>query len=347
MGRKLFALLVAGLFFYTASPLILPVLMGAILGVLFLPLLERAEKHRVPTGLGAFALTVLICILVIVPIAGLIFFGAKSGFQQLQIFRHGAAEANGNVSGGDWIDALIDTPRFKSALVWLSHYFPATVTSLSDSTHDLIQTVMAKITEWLGLFIAALPGLLLALAVTTVSLFFFLVDGRHLVTYFRRNSLFTQTQTDELIQTLAGMCRSVILASVVCGLVQAMLMLLACLILGLPNAALLSALVFLLSFIPVVGALPITAGAVLHEFFTADTTHGVVMLVMVMLIVVVDSLVRPVFLKGSTNLHPLLAFVAAFGGLQMFGFMGVFLGPIIAGLFVATVQLLKEDAGTA
>ena len=62
-----------------------------------------------------------------------------------------------------------------------------------------------------------------------------------------------------------------------------------------------------------------------------------------MLIALVDSLVRPIFLRGSTNLHPLLAFVAAFGGLQVFGFMGVFLGPIIAGLFVAMVQVLKEE----
>ena len=50
------------------------------------------------------------------------------------------------------------------------------------------------------------------------------------------------------------------LASVVCGLVQAMLMLLAALLLGIPDPALLSALVFLGAFIPVVGALPITLG---------------------------------------------------------------------------------------
>ena len=277
--------------------------------------------------------------LVLVPIAGLVYFGAKSGFQQLQVFRHGA----GNATGGDWIDSMIDTPRFHAALAWVSRYFPATVTSLADSTHDLIQTVATKITELLGQFVSALPGLLLDLVVTTVSMFFFLIDGRNLVLFIRRHSFFTEIQTEQLIHTLAGMCRSVILASIICGLVQAMLMLLASLLLGLPDPALLSGLVFLGSFIPVVGALPVTAGAVLYEFINMDTTHGIAMLVMVILIALVDSLVRPMFLKGSANLHPLLAFVAAFGGLQMFGFIGVFLGPIIAGLFVAVVQVLKEE----
>src|ERR1700751_3073904 len=100
MGRKIFTLLVAALFFYTASPLLLPVIMGGIFAVLFNPTLERAEKHKVPTTLGAALLTVLISLVVLVPIAGLIFFAAKSGFQELQAFRQNPH----NPGTGDWID---------------------------------------------------------------------------------------------------------------------------------------------------------------------------------------------------------------------------------------------------
>ena len=41
----------------------------------------------------------------------------------------------------------------------------------------------------------------------------------------------------------------------------------------------------------------------------------------------------PIVLKGGANLHPLIAIVALFGGLQVFGFAGVFIGPILAGMF--------------
>ena len=67
-----------------ASPLLLPVIMGGIFGVLFLPLLEIGERRRVPTVLGAGAITCIVSLLVLVPVAGLVYFGAKSGFQQLQ-----------------------------------------------------------------------------------------------------------------------------------------------------------------------------------------------------------------------------------------------------------------------
>jgi predicted PurR-regulated permease PerM len=67
------------------------------------------------------------------------------------------------------------------------------------------------------------------------------------------------------------------------------------------------------------------------------------MAVVALMVAMTDNFVRPLFLRGATNLHPLVAFVAAFGALQSFGFVGVFLGPIIAGLFVTTVNVLLMD----
>jgi predicted PurR-regulated permease PerM len=73
------------------------------------------------------------------------------------------------------------------------------------------------------------------------------------------------------------------------------------------------------------------------------TAVGVVLLITAIVVSIVDNVVRPAFLKGTANLHPLLAFVAAFGGLQMIGFSGIFLGPIVAAVFVITVHILTSD----
>lgn len=343
MGRKIFAAGVAALFLYTTWPLFFPVVMGAILAALAQPAVDQFEKHRVPNHWGAAVLTLAISLLVLVPTAALIFFGAKSAFMELRSFQ----QTPGGPPTGDWIDALIETPGFHRILVGISRHFPASVSSLSDSAHELVHGVITKLGDWLGQLISALPGLVMALVVTTLSLFFFLVDGRKLVFYFRRNSLFTVAQTEQLFHTLGGMCRSVVLASVVSGLVQTSIMLLATVVLGVPNAALISMAVFVGSFIPVIGSAPVTLGVVAHQFVTAGSTRGGAMLAIAILVATSDNLVRPLFLKGSASLHPLVAFVAAFGGLQTFGFVGIFLGPIIAGLLIAVLQILKEDAPAA
>jgi predicted PurR-regulated permease PerM len=170
------------------------------------------------------------------------------------------------------------------------------------------------------------------------------VDGRNLIIFFRRNKLFSPSQTEQLIHAMAGLCRSVILASLVSGTVQAFIMLSVGFAMGIPNTGLISGLVFLGSFVPVIGSAPITIGVTLHQFFMVDNSHGIAMLVMAIVIAAVDNFVRPLVLRGGST-H--LAFVAAFGGLQSFGFIGVFLGPIVAGLFVATVQILLNDRAEA
>jgi predicted PurR-regulated permease PerM len=88
-----------------------------------------------------------------------------------------------------------------------------------------------------------------------------------------------------------------------------------------------------------VGSAPFTIGVTLQQFFIGHQMEGMVMAGFAVLVGVIDNFVRPIVLKGGANLHPLLGFVAALGGLQTMGFSGVFLGPIIAGTFITLLKI--------
>jgi predicted PurR-regulated permease PerM len=49
--------------------------------------------------------------------------------------------------------------------------------------------------------------------------------------------------------------------------------------------------------------------------------------------------VRPLILQGRSKMHPLVSLVAIFGGIEMFGLIGIFLGPILAAVLIALLQL--------
>jgi predicted PurR-regulated permease PerM len=83
-----------------------------------------------------------------------------------------------------------------------------------------------------------------------------------------------------------------------------------------------------------------------EQLMEGNQIGGIALLVMVVVLMGLDNTVRPWFLRGAANLHPLLAFVAALGGLQTIGFLGVFLGPIVASLFVFTIRLLTHRQET-
>ncbi|MGZ3699455.1 MAG: AI-2E family transporter, partial [Bdellovibrionota bacterium] len=336
MGRRLFAGLVAALFFYIASPLLVPLVMGGILAILFIPWLEKLEKRKLPTQAGAGILTLAITVLLLMPSSVLIFLGARAGVQEFQSLKNQPA-------GGGFVEALINAPLVQRLLTWIQGWYPLQMQDLVDSAQELAKGGAARIAEGFGEFLTHLPGMAMAMAIIIISVYFFLVDGRRLVLFLRRNSFFSVSQTDRLMDALAEICRSVLLAAVASGLAQTVLFTFFLLITVTPNVSLVALLVFLASFIPLVGAVPITLGVAIQQLLAGRTAAGVILLIAVLLSAALDNIIRPVFLQGRANLHPLLAFVAAFGGLQTIGFVGIFVGPVVAALFVVTVEILLQD----
>ncbi|MBI2712025.1 MAG: AI-2E family transporter [Bdellovibrio sp.] len=287
----------------------------------------------VGSGLMTFGITVVL----LLPTSLLIFFAAKTAFSELQVL------SKAQPSGHDLLTNIVDNPRVHSLIVWVTDFLPVQLSDLAEAAQEFALSFGKKMTEVFGGVLSQLPGIGLSLAIVVVSIYFFLLDGKKVVHFLRRNSFFDEEQTDEILSSLEGVCRSVILAALVSGGLQALLEILACLVTGTPGLALIGLLVFTSSFLPVVGTAPVTFGVAIQQFLLGRKGAGIVLLVMAGVIMVADNLVRPAFLKGSANLHPLLAFVAAFGGLQTLGFLGVFVGPILANLFVVTVQIISRE----
>ena len=109
------------------------------------------------------------------------------------------------------------------------------------------------------------------------------------------------------------------------------------------NVSLIGLLVFLGSFVPIIGSTPITLAISMQQFVDDQSTTGIVLLIAAGVVSVLDNFIRPMVLKGQANLHPLVAFISAFGGLQLMGFPGLFLGPILIGIFVYLFPIILNS----
>jgi predicted PurR-regulated permease PerM len=61
----------------------------------------------------------------------------------------------------------------------------------------------------------------------------------------------------------------------------------------------------------------------------------------------VDNVIRPLIIGGRTEIPTILLFFGIFGGLQAYGFLGVFLAPAVIALLVAFVRIYEEQYDTA
>jgi predicted PurR-regulated permease PerM len=338
VGRWIFSAVIVGLFVWIAAPFLVPLAMAAVFAVLLFPWLDKLERRKFSPLAGSALLTFGVTVVVLLPAVTLIIFGARSGLVLLRSLREG------NGSGLGFTESVMSSPLAQKVIEKISQWFPVDLPDLITAGEDMIRGLGLRLAEGLTGMVAAIPQIGMGLLVLIFAIYFFLVDGRKMVLFVRRNSVVNAQQTERLITAFAAMCRSVILATVLSGFAQSLLFALACLVAGRSNVALIGLLVFLASFVPLIGSGPITFGVAIQALVTGHRGMGIFLLVMAIVVSLVDNFIRPAVLKGAANLHPVLAFVAAFGGLQALGFPGVFLGPIVAGLFVVTVQHMIEDS---
>lgn len=143
----------------------------------------------------------------------------------------------------------------------------------------------------------------------------------------------------ESVVRLAGLAiRSVAMGIVVTAVVQSVLGGIGLAICGVPAAAVLTGVMFLLA-IAQLGPILVLVPAVGWLFWTGHTGWGIVMLVISVVVTTLDNVLRPVLIKRGADLPLLLVMAGVIGGLMAFGLVGLFVGP---GLLAVAYTLLDD-----
>jgi predicted PurR-regulated permease PerM len=185
----------------------------------------------------------------------------------------------------------------------------------------------------------------LELAVFLLILFFLLRDGHRLRAEFRQVSPFSDAQEGEILEHLERTVKGSLLALVVVPLVQGLLAFFGFLLFGVPSPHLWAVFVVLAAFVPLVGS-PLGWGPAVAYLFLTDASVARWLGLLLYCLVVVsgsDNLVKPLILRGTAGIHPLLAFLAILGGVLTFGPLGFLVGPIVLSLLLSALRIYRLD----
>ncbi|MCU1279830.1 MAG: hypothetical protein JWM53_3376 [bacterium] len=115
------------------------------------------------------------------------------------------------------------------------------------------------------------------------------------------------------------------------------------LVFGVPAPFLFGAATFVAALIPLVGPALVWLPLVAWTWISGHTAAAIGLFVYGLAVVsTVDNFVRPVLTRRGVPIHPLLLFLALFGGIASYGFSGVFWGPFVMVLAVTSVELWEE-----
>lgn len=133
---------------------------------------------------------------------------------------------------------------------------------------------------------------------------------------------------EAVVRLSARAIRGVALGVVVTALVQALLGGIGLVIAGVPFAAILTAIMFMLA-VAQIGAVPVLAVAVIWLYWTDAFGWGTFLLVVTAIVGTLDNFLRPILIRKGADLPLLLIFAGVIGGLIAFGLIGIFVGPLV------------------
>jgi predicted PurR-regulated permease PerM len=199
-----------------------------------------------------------------------------------------------------------------------------------------IQDFMKKLAPYSGdamrWFITEVGGygvLVLQFLLTVVFAALLYANGEHAASWMKRFGRRLAGERGENSILLAGQAvRGVALGVVVTALAQSALGGVGLAITGVPFAAVLTAVMFMLA-IAQVGPVLVLVPAVAWLYWSGSTGWGTFLLIWSVVVGTMDNFLRPVLIKKGADLPLLLIFAGVVGGLIAFGLIGIFVGPVV------------------
>jgi predicted PurR-regulated permease PerM len=192
-------------------------------------------------------------------------------------------------------------------------------------------------------FVGAI-GTLVSFLLTLFVLFFVLRDGPRYASAVVRMLPIEPALRGKLSRHLIEVTRAVFMGIGVTALVQGVLLGIGFAIAGLPSPLVFGVLGVLFALVPVVGTAIMWIPAAIWLLIQGEPGYALFMAGWGVIVVGgVDNFLRPMLISGRVEVPTLAVFIGVMGGLSAFGFIGLFLGPIVLGLLVALFRFTTEE----
>ena len=279
--------------------------------------------------------TILVILIFVVPMA-LVLFGVKQEVTTLYALLDQKSTESGGFSA--FLSGVLERPmQWMGKMMDLSHFDPRA--ELVDRLKGLSAVMVSrgwKIVGGLGSFI-------LNSAITLFTLFFLFREGRALR---RRIAALLPLHSDQVERLFKGIENTIFGAvhgGLIVAAVQGALVGIALWVFGVDSPLLWGVVAAVFALIPLVGTAVVRIPAAIYLVASGSWVKGLILVGWGALVVgTVDNILRPILIQGRVQMHPLLIFFAVFGGVSVFGFLGLFIGPVILALTITTLGMLRR-----
>jgi predicted PurR-regulated permease PerM len=329
--------IVVYLFFRVLKPFLAPLIWGALLAIVFFPL-NSLLAHRVrSSNARAFIMCAIVVGVIVLP-AVLLAIGLvgeltneypklKDGIQAgtydfvLRPELYGWNEKIGKLLGG----------RIDTSTLDIESFIVANLDRLSKFAMQRASNLLANLSMAIVTFIF-----------TVISMFYFFRDGDRFGARIDELLPMSEDLKANLITRMKEVVQATIYGGVLVAAVQGCLGGLIFWALGIQSPILWGAAMAFLALVPLFGPFLIYVPAGAIQILSGHVARGVILLALgIVFVSQADNVLKPLIIGRRTRLHQLLVFFSMLGGLKAFGLLGLILGPVLASVLLALLEVYK------
>jgi len=324
---KYFFVFLLGVTLYLAFLILRPyfsyIVLGVILTYAFTPVYVYIKKHVKNESMSAVIVIAIFILIIVIPC----FFIVTTLIRQ-------TGEAINLVSNSNVIEN-VETAAKQS--------FGLTV-----DVHQMIQSGIDQLKSSLISFSITLfqtiSDMLIGFFITFFIMYYGFKSGDELIGEIKTLIPLHDRYKNKFFEETKNLTHAVIYGQVVVSIIQGAVGGIGFWIFGVPNPVFWGVIMVIFAFLPFVGTPMIWVPAVILEFMNHHYGLGIGLLIYSGIITTnIDNFLRPGIISSKTRLHPVLVLLGVFGGLSVFGFIGIMIGPIILAILVIFLQEYTID----
>ena len=330
--------------FYITRPFLSALITGAIVAYLSYPLYKKITVYTKNKSIAAFIATILIILLITVPFVIIIGLVSREAYTTYTTLSEQDLGTNFmKIACKDEMSFSCRTIRNVLGFLPekdLDYYMQVT-----------IEKITTFILENISKFLASLPIIFLNLFIMAFVIYYLLKDGQYVAKRIKNILPLKETHKQQVLERFHSMTSAVFYGNLLVAIIQGVLGGIGFFILGIESPILWGFVMVVFALIPYIGTAIIWLPAALNLIFlgylqndNSFTVRGIILIVYGLFIISsIDNFLKPKIIGTKAKVHPILVLLGVLGGLSLFGFIGLILGPVLLALMITFVDIYEKE----
>jgi predicted PurR-regulated permease PerM len=328
-------ILVAHLLFGFLTPVAVALVIVSLFGHVHRRLLYLCKgKEYLAAGLA----TLMVFLLVLTPLSIFLLILTQQGMVLLGLME--------NMGPTTHLANLMDA--LKQHIITINSYLRHINMFISpERAKNLVENLLNQAGMWLydsmGLIASNLLSLVFNFLLTIALVFVFFVSGRATKNFIMELIPIPDEEKERLVKRFKELSAAVFVGNGLISVSEGILGGLAFMACGLNGALVAGVLMSITAFLPLIGAfvviLPVSAFLLLNNNALAATLF---LLFNAIQVFILDMMVKPRLIGTKSQMHAALVFMSIIAGVQIYGVIGLFYGPLLVTVFLTLAEIYKE-----